>query len=346
MPASKRRYDIDLCRAFACLMAIGTHIPDICSAEALSPLTADLRSCFIYFCRAVIPIFYMVTGSLYLGKETADVGKTVKKAFRLLLLFLVWSALYIARSQFLFRTYHTFNEFYSALFTGHYHLWFLTALASAYFFLPLLHGAIHGAKVSLRYIIILFIALAIVKYNAEIFIPDIWRGPLTMFSANVVPILVYMPYGYYLSKREITGKLTAALGALALLVLPLCVWLIKRYDGVIPNLTSGTMLPPSIMLFVCSSFVFVLCRYIAGKSAKPNGFIMQLSGLSLGIYLIHPFVIDEIYRLEYIGAVPALFTESMQYLRYPFIFIVTAALSFVLSYILKKIPVLKKLVLQ
>ena len=100
------------------------------------------------------------------------------------------------------------------------------------------------------------------------------------------------------------------------------------------------------MLFVCSSFVFVLCRYIAGKSAKPNGFIMQLSGLSLGIYLIHPFVIDEIYRLEYIGALPALFTESMQYLRYPFIFIVTAALSFVLSYILKKIPVLKKLVLQ
>ncbi len=344
MPASKHRYDIDLCRAIACLMAIATHIPDICSADGLSPFVTDLRSGFIYFCRAVIPIFYMVTGSLYLGKETADVKKTVKKAFKLLLMFLVWSALYIARSQYLFHTYHTFNEFYAALFTGHYHLWFLTALASAYFFLPLLHGAIHGVKVSLRYIIILFVSLAIVKYNAEIFVPEIWRGPLTMFSANVVPILVYMPYGYYLSKREITGKFTAVLGAVTFFTIPFSVWLLKRYDSVISDLTAATMLPQSLMLFVCSSFAFVLCRYIALKSSKPNGFAMLLSGLSLGIYLVHPFVIDEIYRLEYIGAIPALFTENMQYLRYPFIFIVTVALSFALAFILKKIPVLNRLV--
>jgi surface polysaccharide O-acyltransferase-like enzyme len=344
MPASKHRYDIDLCRAIACLMAIATHIPDICSADGLSPFVTDLRSGFIYFCRAVIPIFYMVTGSLYLGKETADVKKTVKKAFKLLLMFLVWSALYIARSQYLFHTYHTFNEFYAALFTGHYHLWFLTALASAYFFLPLLHGAIHGVKVSLRYIIILFVSLAIVKYNAEIFIPEIWRGPLTMFSANVVPILVYMPYGYYLSKREITGKFTALLGALTLFTIPFSVRLINRYGSVISDLTAATMLPQSLMLFVCSSFAFALCRYIASKTTKPNGFVMLLSGLSLGIYLVHPFVIDEIYRLEYIGAIPALFTENLQYLRYPFIFVVTVVLSFALAFILKKIPVLNKLV--
>lgn len=346
MQSSKHRYDIDLCRAIACLMAIAVHVPDICPIDALSPFAADLRSCFIYFSRAVIPIFYMVTGSLYLDRETADVKKAVKKAFTLLLLFLVWSALYIARSQFLFNTYHTFNEFYAALFTGHYHLWFLTALASAYLFLPLLHGAIHGVKVSLRYILILFISLAIVKYNAEIFIPSIWRGPLTMFSSDVLPILVYMPYGYYLSKREINGRHTAILGGLTLLVLPFSVWLIKRYDSVFPNLTSGAMLPPSLMIFVSSTFVFVLCRYIASKSANPNRVAALLSGLSLGIYLIHPFVIDEIYRLEYIGALPAMFTENMQYLRYPFIFVVTAVLSAALSFVLKKIPVLNKLVLQ
>ena len=346
MTATKHRYDIDLCRAFACLMAIATHIPDICPTDRLSPFAADLRSCFIFFCRAVIPVFYMITGSLYLSKEKADVKKTVRKAGTLLLLFLVWSALYIVRSQIFFHTYHTFNEFYNALFTGHYHLWFLTALASAYFFLPLLHGAIHGVKVSFKYIIILFFGLAIVKYNAEMFVPYIWRGPLTMFSADVVPILVYMPYGYWLSQRDIKGKHVAILGVLTVAVLILSLWLIKRFGSVLPDLTTGTMLPPSIMLFICSTFVFVLCGYISKNSEKPNGFFMRLSGMSLGIYLIHPFVIDELYRLEYIGTVPALFTENMQYLRYPFILVVTAAVSFVLSSILKKIPVLKKLMLQ
>ena len=344
MSASKHRYDIDLCRAIACLMAIALHIPDICSADGLSPVVTNLRSGFIYFCRAVNPIFYKITGSLYLDRETADVKKTVKKAFKLLLMFLVWSALYIVRSQYLFQTYHTFNEFYASLFTGHYHLWFLTALASAYFFLPLLHGAIHGVRVSLKYIIILFVSLAIVKYNAEIFIPEIWQGPLTMFSANVVPILVYMPCGYYLSKRPVTGKLVAVLGAITLFTLTFSVRLINRYGSVIPDLTGAIILPQSLMVFVCSGFAFALCRYIALKSSKPNRFVMLLSGLSLGIYLVHPFVIDEIYRLEYIGVIPALFTESMQYLRYPFIFVVTVILSFALAFILKKIPVLNKLV--
>jgi len=344
MTETKHRYDIDLCRAIACLMAIGTHIPEICPADTLTPFVYDLRLCFSYLCRAVNPLFFMITGCLYLGKESADLNKTVKKAGKLLLMFLIWSALYLIRSQLLFHTYHSFNEFYTVLFAGHYHLWFLTALASAYFFLPLLHGAVHGQKVSLKYILVLFTALAIVKYNAEMFIPQNWRGPFTMFTTDVVPTLVYMVFGYWLSRREITGKHIAVLGIITLLTLPLSVWLTENFTSVFPDLVSGIILPPSYMSFLGAAFTFALCMYMVQRGKKPGTLMMQLSSLSLGIYLIHPFVIDEIKRLEYIGAVPALFTENLQFLRLPFAFVITAILSFALSFVLKKIPVLKKLI--
>lgn len=344
MAESKHRYDIDLARAIACLLAIGTHIPEICPAEQLTPFVYDLRLCFSYLCRAVNPLFFMISGCLYLAREKADLGKTVKKAGKLLLLFLVWSALYALRSQFLFRTYHSFNGFYTALFTGHYHLWFLTALASAYFFLPLLHAAIHGEKVNIRYMLLLFLALAVVKYNAEMFIPELWRGPLTMFSADVVPTLGYMLFGYWLSGKKITAKLLAILGGLTAVFLPLSVWLTENYSAVFPDLPSGIILPPSYMSMMGAAFFFALCMYLVQNGKMPGKFMMQLSAMSLGIYLIHPLVIDEIKRLEYIGVFPALFTENLTFLRLPFVFVLTAAVSFALSCILKKIPGLKRLV--
>ena len=344
MAETKHRYDIDLARAIACLLAVGTHIPDICPAEQLTPFVYDLRLCFSYLCRAVNPLFFMISGCLYLSREKADVAKTVKKAGKLLLLFLVWSALYLLRSQFLFRTYHSFNEFYTALFTGHYHLWFLTALASATFFLPLLHAAIHGEKVSLRYMLLLFLALAVVKYNAEMFIPKLWRGPLTMFSADVVPTLSYMLFGYWLSRREISGKHLAILGGVTLLSLPLSVWLTENYSSLFPDLPSGIILPPSYMSILGAAFFFALCMYLVQKGKRPGKLMTQLSAMSLGIYLIHPLVIDEIKRLEFIGVLPALFTEKLTFLRLPFAFVLTAAVSFALSFIIKKIPGLRKLI--
>ena len=344
MTEAKHRYDIDLCRAIACLLAIGTHIPEICPADQLTPFVSDLRLCFAYLCRAVNPLFFMITGCLYLSREKTDIRKTAKKAGKLLLMFLVWSALYIVRSQFFFQTYHSFNEFYSTLFTGHYHLWFLTALASAYFFLPLLHSAIHGEKVSLTYMLVLFTGLAIVKYNAEMFIPELWRGPFTMFTTDVVPTLVYMLFGYWLSKRKITGKALTLLGFLTALILPVSVWLTNNYSSLFPDLPSGIILPPSYMSLLGAAFIFALCMFIEQKGKMPGKLMTQLSSLSLGIYLIHPLVIDEIKRLEYIGAIPALFTERLQFLRLPFVFVLTAVVSFALSFVIKKIPVLKKLI--
>lgn len=344
MSEAKHRYDIDLARAAACLLAIGTHIPDICPTDQLTPFVSDLRLCFAYLCRAVNPLFFMITGCLYLGKEKADTQKTVKKAGKLLLLFLVWSGLYMARSQFLFRTYHSFNEFYSALFTGNYHLWFLTSLASAYFFLPLLHGAVHEEEVGMKYMLILFLAFAVVKYNAEMFVPELWRGPLTMFSADVVPTLAYMLFGYWLSRREIKGRHIAILGILAVLLLAVSVWLVNACGSLFPDLYSGLILPPSYISFICAAFVFALCMYAVKRGKTPGRLMTRLSSLSLGIYLIHPLVIDEIKRLEYIGAIPGLFTEKLQFLRLPYAFVITALVSFALSYILKKIPILKKLI--
>lgn len=344
MTEAKHRYDIDLARAAACLLAIGTHVPDICPAEQLTPFIYDLRLCFAYLCRAVNPLFFMITGCLYLSREKTDTIKAAKKAGKLLLLFLVWSALYIIRSQLLFRTYHSFNEFYNALFTGHYHLWFLTSLASAYFFLPLLHGAVHGEKVSLKYMLILFVSVAFIKYNAEMFVPKLWRGPLTMFSADVVPTLACMFFGYWLSKQKITGKHLAILGGITVLLLPLSVWLTENCASLFPDLPAGIILPSSYMALLGAAFIFALCMFTVQRGKKPGKLMMQLSSLSLGIYLIHPMVIDEIGRLEFIGAVPALFTEEWLSARLPFAFVLTAVLSFVLSFVIKKIPVLKKLI--
>ena len=325
-------------------MVISTHIPDICSNAGLSPTADFVRSSYIYICRATIPIFYMITGTLYLGREDAPLGKTVNKALRMLGLFLLWSALYIVREQISFHTYHSFNEFYCALFRGHYHLWFLTAFASAYLFLPVLHSALHGKKLPLRYILTLLLVTEIVKYNAEMFVPERWRGPLTMITGDTAPVLIYMVYGYFLSGHSFTGKQVALLTLLEAITIPASVYLTKHYAALFPNLTSGTMLPQSLMNFMTASFVFAAAKYYAEKTDATFIFLRKLSAVSMGVYLIHPFFIDEIRRLEAIGRIPALFTENLQVLRYPYIFAVITPVSFAASFVVSKIPFLKKLI--
>ena len=344
MAATKRKYYLDLCRIIACLMVISTHIPDICLSADLSPTADFVRSSYIYFCRATISIFYMITGTLYLGREDAPPQKAVKKALRMLGLFLLWSALYIVREQISFRTYHSFNEFYCALFRGHYHLWFLTAFSSAYLFLPLVHSALHGKKLPLRYILTLFLAMEIVKYNAEMIVPERWRGALTMFSGDTAPVLVYMVYGYFLSKRNFTGKQVALLALLEAIAIPASVYATNHYAALFPNLPGGTMLPQSLMNFITASFVFVSAKYFTEKKNAAFPFIQKLSAVSMGVYLIHPFFIDEIRRLEVIGRIPALFTESWQVFRYPYILAVITLVSFAASFVVSKIPVLKKII--
>ena len=341
---NKRRYDIDLCRLIACIMVIGMHAPIVC--PTLSGGASAIRTWFSYFTRAGVPLFYMLTGALYLGRENADLRKTVRKALTFYLLFVIWSALYLIREQFFFRTYHSFNEFYCALFAGHYHLWFLTSIGSAYLFLPLLHGAINGKKVSLRYIVGLFVLFATVKFNAQMFIPERWLGPFTMLSDDIVPILVFMPLGYLLSKRHFGASHVALLAIADIAAVIAAIFLTDRYSDALPNLMGGTMLPQSLMNLVTVTFVFALCSFISDRKPQGSAFIRSLASLSFGVYLIHPLILDEIGRLEAVGFLHPLFLSELPFLRFPFILTVTAVLSFLLSCVIGRIPVIKKLILK
>ena len=87
---NKRLYYIDHLRVFACLMVITIHI----SSEYMFLGNIGSRSFMLYymldsFSRSCIPIFLMITGALYLGRDSLDISKVDRSCFKLIILYYI-----------------------------------------------------------------------------------------------------------------------------------------------------------------------------------------------------------------------------------------------------------------
>ena len=319
-----RRAELDLCRVIACLAVAAIHTAMLFWDFSPAAPAWAFWNLFSLAVRFGVPLFFLLSGALLLGRETLDFRRCLRRVLRLALLFYVWSALCRLIDAACGRVWMDGTPLVLLILQGYYHLWFLPALALCCCALPLLHGAIHGGADNLRRgaLLLFFVVLALAVLEAAPGKPDWLSALLSPWRLSHFRYLIYFLLGRLLTRRTLSARALTALGLAALTA------------GRAVDVYYG-YLTPSAALGAC--FVFALCRRLVPWAEKRAATLQKLAGCTLGVYLLHPVFIDLLRGRVDFAAHSAVWLFPASYLA-----VVLIPLG--LTLLLQKLPLLNKLV--
>ena len=338
---------LDLLKVVAAIGVVAIHV----SAEnwrKIDIYSADWAIQTIYdgIMRCAVPIFIMVSGALFLGRDIPIKTLYKKYVLRLLIVFCIWSFTYAMIMYFPINAAN-YKKFILELIKGHYHLWFIPMIAVQYMLVPITKKIARDKKIA-NYFIIMAIIFASIVPTAI--------GQITAFSEKlgetldtvytktgiglVLGYTVYFMLGYVLNKAKISRKAEAiiyTLGAIGFIITPLLLIVLSRAVGE-ANSLYGSYLAPNVMASAVAVFVFT--KKHSGYLKNGTLFarvITTLSLISFGVYLVHPLFLD---RLQYNYKItPVTFGAAI---GVPVLIVIIYGASTIVSLILNKIPIIKK----
>ncbi len=351
MEIGKRDRSLDMLRILACLMVIGIHT----AMEGwynISPRTYTWTVLNFYdtLFRPAVPLFIMISGSLFLRKEQIDLKRLwCKNILHLFLIYIVWVVFYAVMNNGIHKAFAdpllVWEEISGP--NPQYHLWYLRTLINLYAIAPLLWLLVRTFdQKHIRYYIILFFIFGILRHTVIDlpFVPKWIIEQINLFvDMDLVGYAGYFIMGWYLSipeteKRFSVGKLRIVYLITLLLAAGLNQWIAVAGNWPTQALYGNFSLPVAVET-VC---IFLLVRYrFAAFSLKPTAdkVFLRISESTLFIYLIHPFVIR---RLQiYLN----LYTTNYNVLiSVPLVVILVFIISSICGMVLKQIPLLRKII--
>ena len=337
-----RKYNLDMARCYACILVVLIHVVSI--DWYIDPHLGKWKiyNIFDTFARCGVPIFFMLSGILFLEREVFQIRKFfTHNIFRLLKIWIAWTILYEGYSQIRFHTYSGVKEFILACINGHYHLWFLPMMIMVYLLFPIVHAGLHKHTVDLKCMVGLF-ALLILRANIFL-IPnrsDIVNALLN--KADFATAIIYTGYavlGYYLSLKRFgnRARILCCVGYVSISIVSALGndW----YSISCNNGIASEWLYSYFSIFTCLQAICVLCFFLSLKNSSEKGKIWKyISSCTLGVYLIHPFIVEELaYKGVSVASVHPL-------ISIPVILGITTGGSLGIVWIIKKIPIVNKLV--
>jgi len=297
-----------------------------------------------------VPLFVMLSGALMLD-EAKNITKEHYKRYilRLLLLLYSWSLIYAVIydliSPLVLGEEISVIQFLDTFFTGYFHLWYLFMTLGLYLLTPLLRKVL---KKENRGIIFPLLVIAIICRTA-VPVLDFFLVRYTEFGGFLPELaslaefdmiseyLIYYVLGWYITNTELTLKKRTVIyisGFIGLLMTVACVSLFstdaKRAYGVFYSSASI-----NVLLYTLAVFVFlnsILKNRISPNTEKA---LTRLSALAFGVYVIHPMIQG---AFELLISLEDALSESA------LIWALTLFMSFSTTFLLSKIPLLKKLV--
>jgi surface polysaccharide O-acyltransferase-like enzyme len=302
----------------------------LCHVDSFYPyVTTSLKLAIPYFLtelgRIGVPLFLMISGALLLNREYPSLEKFLKKRFaRIIYPFIFWIILILGQLY-----YHGYNsKFIWNVFIGEPSItWYFWILIGIYLFIPVLNSFIKDYNIKgAEYFLAVWLFTMILKtFNAY----PLWHYfNLDMFASFIgYPVL-----GYWLANKDfkLDDKKLCILG-LIMLIISLAVFVYLGYTKVsliryenLPNMMMGVGL-----------FLFIMCldRLNKFKSIKDNFIgkaILSLSVCSYGMYFSHTIVVKELS-----------YHNPGSNILFPLMFVLIVFLSWLLPYMLSKIPYVK-----
>jgi len=328
-------------RAFAILAVLLIHISTPLVRQEVGSFEWWVGNVVDGSMRWAVPIFIMLSGMLLLGRGESQLNVVKKRVPRLLIPLLFWSLLYslwdIRYDLETFSVQQILTDFYQN--DVKYHLWYLYTLLGLYLAMPLFKTFIqHGRKSDLLYFILLdYIISATFEVLSSLL--DIRLGNGFGYFLGYGG---YFLLGYYLANTSLNKKTTNLihlLGSAALLVTIIGTWFFSAEQGSLNQVFYKYL---SLTTPIVSVSVFLLIKDL--WNTENSRLTTVIANYSFGIYLIHPMILDVLRGEEFIQltGISDVTTHPMIYVT--FMFIVVLTFSILSTFILSKIPLLKKFV--
>lgn len=350
---NKRIVYLDYLRVAAAVAVIVAHIANQ-NAGSLSGRSLDWQALNIYnsLSRWCVPVFLMISGSLFLSKEIPTKTLYRKYILRLAVAYLVWSVIYAVampvKNLLLTPGYQiSLREIYTDMIRGQSHMWFLPMLIGIYMCVPILKQLVRSPKLA-RYYLILSLVFALAIPQCFKLCWDflgqgvyVWISPVEQLISGMHMQLVagygfYFVLGWWLSNTELSSKqrktvyLLGIVGGLSTVALNAVVgWNTQKSVGTYNNYLF-------VNVAMVAAAVFTWFQYRKYENQRCNRVIFRLAQVSFGVYLAHSLIIRV---LDTVGINSLSFHPA---LSVPVLTVIVAAGGFMISFVLHKFPICRK----
>lgn len=335
-----RHYYLDVLRVLAAFCVV---IPHATSVTGIPQGSVEWWIGIAYDClsRWTVPIFVMISGTLFLSSKPSIKKIYTKSIVRLVTAFLFWSILYA------FITDPTANVagFIADVIYGHYHMWYLYMIIGLYIVTPLIGKITESEELTKYFLIVAFVVVFLlpeislilklfpsISILGELIDVVLGKSRISLVGGfSTYYILGYYLHTHPLSKR--TRVIVYCLGILAAVITLGTIGWVRLNDSTVAEAFLDGINLNNLLLSVA---IFVFIKNTIGRESKFGEGCSKISKYCFGEYLVHAMVLAFIKKeLESILLViPMLF-------RIPLLSFVVFFVSMAISYVLKKIPVLK-----
>lgn len=289
--------------------------------------------CFIhYFSSFAVPLFVMVSGMMFLGKDNLTFKDVFKKYLLkvLLIIFVIGTIMILMEEIFINKSVSldVVRRVFLRLIEGDSwaHMWYLYLVFGLYLLTPVFVLITKNIKEKdyRTFLIILFAISIIIPTLNELF--DI---KIAFNKLGISGYIFYYFYGYYLYKYDTSKKFKLFNYIVSILCI---IYTIYRAINIntLDDVYSYTTLVPCML---ASSTILLL----KGTTVKSGDVINTIGVCSLGIYVIHQFFINIIYKVIKFDLIV---THPYSCLFLYFLIIFSS--SFLVTYLLRKIKFVRK----
>jgi surface polysaccharide O-acyltransferase-like enzyme len=348
----QREIWVDVIRAAATFMVVWLHsaapwiynygkVPDLCWQFANITDSAVRMS---------IPLFFMLTGYLFLGREVFLREYFIKRGTRIVVPWLAWSVLYVLWHRFYDGAEISFlsamRSFVNGSVSGH--LWFFYALTGLYLFVPIMAWLMDSHDRSKAYY---FIALWLAGASLMPFSNRVLTYVTGREIKAAFDLTMFGGYSGYLVIGSLVGRinLTRATrwiaagfvtAGVALTILGTSI--ITSKSGVFIGYFYEYVSPNVIMTSVGAFVLLKQLGHLISNNAILSSICEKVSGASLGIYLVHPMFLDLI-RGGSFGANLASLSNSTSF-SIPLVALLAFTFSCGVAHTILQVPFIRRIV--
>ena len=302
--------------------------------------------------RWCVPVFVMISGSLFLSRPTNTKTLYSKNIVRLLISYCIWSTFYAVSLPIIKSvTDPEYTISYTSMIAnsiaGYYHMWFIPMIIGLYMCVPLLKPLIQDASVTKYFLILSFIFAflfpQLINLCADFLIEPFSDvvNPINMLldDMNMSLVLGYSCYfvlGYFLHTIELTKQqrsIIYALGCIGFLL----TFLLNAFAAWKTNEPWRTYFDNfSVNVLLESVAIHTWFKYKTYNSQRLNTIVSALSKYTFGVYWVHVFI-QEILQINGLTAISFSPVFSV-----PIISAIIIIISFSICFVLIKIPFVGK----
>ncbi len=246
-----------------------------------------------------VPIFVMISGSLFLSRDIPIKKMYSKYIMRMIISFVVWTNIYA-----LFVEGSIINKI-SSVVQGHYHMWFILMIVGIYMCMPFIKPIVQNDNRIKYYLLLSFVFAFVIPegmiltedFGNEILIKGVNAINRDVGDMNMHMVLGYVGYfvlGYYLNKVSLNKKQRGIIYILGLcggaFTVGMDLTIALRTQTYCNNYYGNF----TVNVLFEAVAVHTWFKYKKYENDKVNLFFQRLSKYCFGVYLIHPLIIEQL----------------------------------------------------